>query len=153
MGLFKKKATVENKCNYENSTGDCGLIQKLKDLQSQKKEVDAKIKSYEQNQQVTFSSFFELLVKMEDHDFEMGYDYSRYLGPEGKRSRIKQSFNSFGVNRFELVINQIPNKDIDQIYYELKAIKNKANFLCELQQQSSALGTEIKNIKDILGIE
>ena len=154
MLWFKKKEIETTKCAYESSTGDCSLIQRLKDLQAQKKEIDAKIKSYEEKCPATLSSFIELLVKMEDCRFEMGREDRSYLQPGVRVSRIKRSFSDFcGVGRFEHVIGQVTDRDIDNIYNELKAIKHRTNFLHELQQQAAALAEEIKNIKDTLGIE
>lgn len=62
MGWFKKNV----KCLHESSTGNCNLIQRLRELQAQKKEVDRQIKNYKENHFASVDNFIKLLSKMEE---------------------------------------------------------------------------------------
>lgn len=140
-------------CNNFSSNGDCNLIQKLKELQIKKRDVDSKIKSYSNNGEVNLLTFIELLSDMEFYGFEMRREYRSYHNPGCYNSWIKRTFSDFyGVGRFEKIMEQMTDADIDKIHEELKSFKHRTVILGELQQQSSALEAEIKEIKDALGI-
>ena len=141
-------------CNNFSNNGDCNLIQKLKELQAKKRDIDSKIKSYSNNSEVNLLTFVELLSDMEFYGFEMRRDYRSYHNPGCYNSWIKRTFSDFyGVDRFEKIMEQMTDADIDKIHDELKSFKHRTAILGELQQQSSALEAEIKEIKDTLGIE
>lgn len=141
-------------CQFESSNKDCSIVQQLRDKQEQKKEVDAKIKAFEQHEPVVVDKFIELLLNLERNNFEMGIDYRSYHMPGAYNSRIKDTFHGcWGVQKFEGVIDQTTEADIDAIHAELKAVKNRVNILSGLRSQSSALAEEIKQLKDQLGIE
>jgi len=146
--------TITPVCNNLSNNGDCNLIQKLKELQTKKRDVDSKIKSYNKHGDVNLSTFIKLLATMEAYHFEMKCDYRSYHNPGYYDSWIRMSFSDFyGMSRFEQVVDKMTDEDIDKIHEELKSIKHRAIILGELQQQSSALEAEIKEIKDTLGIE
>ncbi len=141
-------------CQFESSNKDCSLIQQLKDKQAKKREVDAKIASFEKHEPVVLEKFMEFLLKLEQNWFEMGMDYRSYHKPGAYNSKIKDTFGRCnGVERFEAVIDQTTIADIDAIHDELRTIKSRVNVLSELHQQSKSLGNEIKGLKDQLGIE
>lgn len=52
-------------CQFESSNKDCSIVQQLRDKQEQKKEVDAKIKAFEQHEPVVVDKFIELLLNLE----------------------------------------------------------------------------------------
>lgn len=133
-------------CGFMSTNESCSLVKQLKDKQAEKREIDNKIKAFEQSEPVVLEKFIELLLRLEKAGFEMRMDY--------RNSRIKDTFNGYyGIQRFEGVIDQVPDTDIDAIYIELKAVKNRASVLSGLRQQSSVLAEEVKKIKDQLGIE
>lgn len=141
-------------CGFMSTNESCSLVQQLKDKQAEKREIDNKIKAFEQSEPVVLEKFIELLLRLEKASFEMGRDYRTYHKPGVYNSRIKDTFNGYyGIQRFEGVIDQVPDTDIDAIYIELKAVKNRASVLIGLHQQSSALAEEIEKVKDQLGIE
>ena len=141
-------------CNNLGNNGDCNLIQKLKELQAKKRDTDSKIKSYNNNSEVNLLTFIELLSSIELYGFEMRREYRSYHNPGCYNSWIKRTFSDFyGVGRFEEIMTKMTDADIDKIHEELKSFKHRAAILGELQQQSSVLETEIKEVKDALGIE
>ena len=146
--------TATPACNNLSNNGDCNLIQKLKELQAKKRDTDSKIKSYSNNSEVNLLTFIELLSDMEFYGFEMRREYHSYHNPGCYNSWIKRTFSDFyGVGRFEKIMEQMTDADIDKIHDELKSFKHRTATLGELQQQASALEVEIKAIKDTLGIE
>lgn len=146
--------TITPVCNNLSNNGDCNLIQKLKELQAKKRDTDSKIKSYSNNSEVNLLTFVELLSDMEFYGFEMRREYRSYHNLGCYNSWIKRTFSDFyGVGRFEKIMEQMTDADIDKIHDELKSFKHRTAILGELQQQSSALEAEIKEIKDTLGIE
>ena len=141
-------------CGFMSTNESCSLVQQLKDKQAEKREIDNKIKAFEQSEPVVLEKFIELLLRLEKANFEMKADYRSYHKPGVYNSRVKDTFNGYyGVQRFEGVIDQMPDTDIDTIYTELKAVKNRASVLSGLRQQSLALAEEIEKVKDQLGIE
>ena len=141
-------------CQFESSNKDCSLVQQLKDKQAKKREIDAKITSFEKHEPVVLEKFMEFLLKLERNRFEMGMDYRSYHMPGVYNSKIKDTFGRcYGVERFEAVIDQTTMADIDAIHEELRAMKDRVNVLSGLHQQSKLLGNEIKGLKDQLGIE
>lgn len=141
-------------CEFMGTNESCSLVQQLKDKQAEKREIDNKVKAFEQGEPVALDKFIELLLRLEKASFEMGMDYRPYHKPGVYNSRIKDTFNGYyGIQRFEGIIDQVPDTDIDAIYIELKAMKNRASVLSGLRQQSSVLAEEIEKVKDQLGIE
>lgn len=141
-------------CEFMGTNESCSLMQQLRDKQAEKREIDNKIKSFEQSEPVVLEKFIDLLLRLEKASFEMGVDYQSYHKPGVYNSRIKDTFNGYyGIQRFEGVIDQVPDTDIDAIYIELKAVKNRASVLSGFRQQSSVLAEEIEKVKDQLGIE
>lgn len=141
-------------CEFMGTSESCSLVQQLKDKQAEKREIDNKIKAFEQSEPVVLEKFIELLLRLEKANFEMGMDYRLYHKPGVYSSRIKNTFNGcYGIQRFEGVIDQVSDTDIDTIYTELNAVKNRASVLSGLRKQSLALAGEIEKIKDQLGIE
>lgn len=161
--LFREREPVEQaqkldiamtSCQFESSNNDCSLIQQLKDKQEKKREVDGKITSFEMYEPVVLEKFMEFLFKLERDGFEMGTEFRSHHTPSAYGSKIKDTFTiSYGVQRFQGVIDQTTEADIDAIYTELKTIKNRVNILRGLHRESSALSDEIKKIKSQLGIE
>ena len=74
--------------------------------------------------------------------------------PGAYNSGVKRTFyDHYSMQRFERVVAQVTDCDIDAIHAELKSMKNRVNTLGELYKQSSSLAGEIKSIKAQLGIE
>lgn len=141
-------------CCYESSTADCSIIQQLREKQEQKNEVDSKITAFERHQPVVVDKFIEFLLMLERNRFEMGAEYRSYHTNGAYNSKIKGTFNShYAVQRFEAVVDEITMEDIDAIYTELKLVKNRVDVLRDLHRQSSQFASEIKALKDTLGIE
>ena len=137
--------TTTTVCKHISNNGDCNLIQKLKELQAKKRDVDSKITLYSNNSDVNLATFIELLADMETYGFEMRREYRSYYNTGHSNSWIKYTFSDrYGVGRFEQIIEKITDEDIDKIHEELKSFKHRASILSELQQQSSELDTEIK---------
>lgn len=157
------EAKVKRVCDFESSTNDCSLVQQLKDKQAKKREIDASIKSYDDHSGVNVEKFLALLLRMEEGGFQMGWVSSHYpswtlghetLSDENKRSWIARSFNDlFGVCRLETILDEMSNEDVIAIGEELKALKRRADIVCDLRRQSDSLSVEIATIKIQLGIE
>lgn len=146
--------TVSPACQFESNNSDCSLIQKLKDKQAQKKEIDSNIKAYGNNDPAVISTFVELLLKLEANGVEMGVDYRSYHMPGVYNSRLKDSLFRYNDETcFRRVISEMTDESIDAIYTELKAIKNWTITYEDMVNRSKILGEEIQQIKDQLGIE
>lgn len=143
-------------CQFESSNKDCSLIQTLKEKQAAKREVDDKIKSYDQHSTDNIAKFLELLVKMENHGFRMSdYDYCpSYCCGDRKRSFITESFErAYGVIKLEEILDMMPEASVAAIGEELNAMKKRAAILGDLRRQANELNKEIMAIKAQLGIE
>ena len=143
-------------CQFESSNKDCSLVQNMKDKQAAKREIDGRIKSYNDHSADTIIQFFSLLVEMEksgfkmgDHDWRMSYGYG-----SSNRSFITESFErAYGVIRLEEILDRMPEEGVAAIGTELTAMKQRATILGDLRRQSAELGKEIETIKTQLGIE
>lgn len=141
-------------CNFESSTNDCSLVQKLKEKQTTKRGIDEKIKAFEQHEPAVIDKLLEFLLLLESNRFEMGMECRSYHMPGAYNSGVKRTFyDHYSMLRLERVIAQVTESDLDAIHAELKSMKNRVSVLGELHQQSSALADEIKVIKAQLGIE
>lgn len=146
MGWFKKNAN----CVYESSIGDCSLIQKLKELQAQKKEVDKQIKNYAESHCASVDNFVNLLVKMEEAKC-FSYCNERLL--RDYESGIRKHFEYSGTSHLEYVLGSFSENGVQLICNELKDLSNKVNTIAKKRELANKLDTEIKKIKDTLGIE
>lgn len=150
MSWFKRSTFVERKCNYESSTGECSLIQKLKELQTQKKEVDKQIEDYEKSRSASADNFINLLVEMEKAQCFM-FCNSRII--RDHESGVNKHFEYYGTSHLERVLGSFSENQVQLICNELKNLSNKVNTIAEKREASNKLAAEIKEIKDALGIE
>lgn len=143
-----------SKCQLGGSSNDCSLIKQLQAKQAQKRDVDAKIKSYEDHSQVNIPQLINLLLEMEKKGFEMcNYDHHYPFGGHTPSS-IRECFKySFGTMMLETILDDMSESDVEQIGCELKSLKTRASIVCDLRRQSTELNTEIATIKSQLGIE
>lgn len=143
-------------CQFESSNKDCSLIQTLKEKQAAKREIDGKIKSYDDHSSDNIAKFLALLVEMENRGFKMSdYDYRLGYGyGNQKRSFITESFErAYGVIKLEGILDMMPEESVAAIGEELNAMKKRAAILGDLRRQSNELNKEIMAIKAQLGIE
>lgn len=141
---------LESECKHTNSTGECSLIQRLKELQTQKKDVDKQIKKYEGNNCILTPKFIELLALLERQGCFVYCDYRRRWSD---RCGIRQYIEDCGVYELENVIGSFSKNDIQKICNELNTLSDKANIIAEKRELSNKLADEIKEIKNTLGIE
>lgn len=141
---------LEKECRYVNSTGECSLIQRLKELQTQKKEVDKQIEKYKTNNCSLVDNFIKLLVEMEQSYCFM-YCTDRMRHDYG--SGIRKEFEYHGTSRLEHALLSFSKNEVQLICNELKELADKANIVAEKQELSKNLADQIKEIKDTLGIE
>jgi hypothetical protein len=141
---------LKSECQHVDSTGECSLIQRLKELQAQKKEVDKQIKDYERNSCSMVDNFIKLLAEMERAgcfiycNDRLRRDYS---------SGVRKHFEYHGTSHLEYALGSFSENGIQLICNELKDLSNKVNIIAEKQKMSNKLAEEIKEIKDTLGIE
>ena len=151
MGLLKKKIFDFNKCYNQGASGDCNLIQILKELQAQKREADSKIDAYTKHSKDVVSNFIMFLAALEEQGcFRLckSSSFSREL------SGINLCFDSeIGMLYLENVLKNYSIDDIQILCDELKALSYKKRTIDEQRKISNKLGAEIKQIKDSLGIE
>ena len=134
------------KCYNQNSAGDCGLIQRLKTLQAEKREIDDQIKAYQSNDICVVGNFIKFL---EDLDKNGCFRFcGHYMS-----SRIQDCFIVNGTTYLEKTLSTYSASDIQTICDELKALTYRANIIQEKEELSNKLAAEIKEIKDALGIE
>ena len=150
MGLFKKVIFDFNKCYNQGSTGDCNLIQRLKELQAQKREADNKIEAYTKNSTNIVSKFIMFLKSLEKQGC---FDYCKSSFIYEFTSGIQVHFDQWGTSKLEQVLDSFSTNDIQTLCDELKMLSYKKSVIDEQSEISKKLGAEIKEIKDTLGIE
>ena len=146
MAWFKKNVN----CAYESSNGDCSLIQKLKELQAQKKEVDKQIKNYAESHCASVDNFVALLVKMEEAKCFLYCNHGIFLDHE---SGVRKHFEYSGTSHLEYALGFFSENSVRLMCNELKDLSNKVNVIAEKKELANKLTAEIKKIKDTLGIE
>lgn len=139
----------EQECKHVNSTGECSLIQRLKELQAQKKEVDKQIKEYKGNNRILANNFIKLLAELERNGC---FEYCNYRN-RWTDSGVRQYFEYHNVSALEHALHSFSKNDIQSICNEIKQLSDKANIIAEKQELSNNLADQIKAIKDTLGIE
>lgn len=153
---------TENICRYESNTNDCDLVQQLKEKQSALRIIEKDIKTYREYNLSIVQYTKSFLKSLESCGFKMDryYGESPYMfcassyREENKHSAVDDMFESFyGVQILETALYDISLKDIDNVYNELKAIKQRYMILEEKEIAAKALRQDIKNIKTKLGIE
>ena len=143
-------APVKEVCQFTEDSGDCSLVQQLKQKQAEKRDVDAKIKSYESTGAETVPYFLRFLVSMEQQGLEMERNFARSCYD----SRIYYDFHHrCGTARLEEVLCRIPDNEINLMFEELRSLKNKAQVVGEYWAISKKLGEEISELKIKLVIE
>ena len=141
---------VREVCQFTIDAGDCSLIQQLKQKQSEKRELDAKIKSFDDDGISNIPHFVEFLMDMERQGFEMERDLKfTFYG-----SRIYYEFvRRFGVRKLEGLLGQTTDEEIRLMFEELSNLKHKSKVISELREKSARLDKEVAELKTKLGIE
>lgn len=156
FGVRKQPVSVEQVepikevCQFTENSGECSLVQQLKQKQAEKRDVDTKIKSYESAGAETVPYFLRFLVSMEQQGLEMERNFSRAYYD----SRIYYDFqNRCGTARLEEVLCGMSDNEMNLMFEELRNLKNKAQVVGEYRAMSKKLGEEISELKTKLGIE
>ena len=141
---------VREVCQFTVDVGDCSLIQQLKQKQAEKRELDAKVKSFESARLEHVTHFMTFLIEMERLGFEMKRDSSRSF----YSSSIYHYFqHRGGVTRLEDILCGTTDNELNLMFEELRNLRNKVAIISELRAKSSQLYDEIAELKTKLGIE
>lgn len=144
------ETTVIEVCQFTVEDGECSLVQQLKQKQTEKRKMDAKIKDFETSQPANVLRFMSFLMDMERHGFEMGchhhhLEYGSYIYNHFK--------HRYGVGKLEDVLGGMSDTELNMMFEELKALKHRAKTVGELRSQANQLSDEISELKTKLGIE
>ena len=138
-------------CRHISNSGECDLIQKLKELQAMKKEVDQQIAAYEKCDCSMITKFVDFMVALhEDRNALPYYDWHSFGSYSNK---IRDHYNYHNVSILERPLSEFTESDIEEICNELKLVKKRTEVLCEKRELSQKLAAQIKEVKDTLGIE
>ena len=138
------KEEVPNICKYESSTGDCSLIQQLKEKQAAKKKIDEDIKAYESNSPLIAQSIRKFFIALEKRGLEMDHYYHRV---------DKMFDHHYATCIVANALYDLSLEDVESLISEIQSIKQKAVVLEEKRLKSQVLGQNIADIKERLGIE
>lgn len=144
------ESMFKSECQHVDSTGECSLIQKLKELQTQKKEVDKQIKEYERNSCSMADNFINLLAEMEKAGC---FIYCNDRVWRDYNSGVRKHFEYHGTSHLEYALGSFSENSVQLICNEIKDLSNKVNIIAEKRELSNKLAEKIKDIKDKLGIE
>ncbi len=137
------KAT-QNTCKHESDTGDCSLIQQLKEKQAIERMIKNDIKELEKDDISTIKCTYNLLHSL--------YHFLFYRIP--CRENFEMFCNNFAVVRMvESSLHDVSIKDIDNIANELKTLKQRTSILAEKRSALKVIQADINDIKSRLGIE
>lgn len=148
-----------NACKHESDTNDCNLVQQLKEKQSALRIIENDIKAYSEYDLSIVQHTKSFLKSLESCGFKMDkyYGESPYVfcaSSCNKCSAVDNMFKGFyGVQRLEKALCDVSLEEIDNVYNELKAIKQKRMVLEEKEAAAKAIRQDIVNIKMKLGIE
>lgn len=149
-----KSVHEQSICEFESNTNDCSLVQQLKEKQTMKRIVDADIKAYNNHSNATIQKFWHFLITLEKNGFKMNSNSNSYrMFPVQEKSDIRDIFIIEGTYRLERVLDSFTLDDINDIFNELMALKQKTIVIEEKQAVSKALVKDIDDIKTKLGIE
>jgi hypothetical protein len=150
--MFNNQENVPvTECKHVGSSGDCNLIQKLKELQAEKKEVDQQIVAYEKCDCSIITKFVDFMVAL--HEDSTALPYYDWHRSGSYSTRIRDYYNYRNARILERPLSKFTMSDIEEICNELKLVKKRTEVLCEKRELSQKLATQIKEIKDTLGIE
>ena len=149
-GLEEFANQMQDMCRHESNTNDCSLVQQLKQKQAEKRELDAKIKNFNDDGISNIPHFVEFLMDMERQGFQMERDQKlTFYG-----SRIYYEFvRRFGVGKLEVLLAQTTDEELRLMFEELSNLKHKSKVISGLRENSARLGREITELKAKLGIE
>lgn len=150
MSLLKKKLFDFNRCYNQSAAGDCNLIQKLKELQAQKREAGNKIDAYTKHSKDIVSNFIVFLRALERQGC---FDFCRSSKIYDFKSGIELHLDSHGTSKLERALENFSTNDIQTLCDELKALSYKKSIVDEQSEISKRLDAEIQEIKGRLGIE
>lgn len=148
--MFNNQENVITECKHIGGSGDCNLIQKLKELQAEKKEVDKQIADYEKCDCSMITKFVDFMVTLHEDN---ALPYHDWYSCKGYSAKIRDYYNYHNARILERPLSQFTMSDIEEICNELKLVKKRTEVLEEKRELSKKLADEIKGIKDTLGIE
>lgn len=147
---------TKNVCRYESDTNDCNLVQQLKEKQSALRTIENDIKAYSKYDLTIVQYTKSFLKSLESCGLRMDKHYRRYpyrFNNEEDCGVVGYMFEHYGAQILEEALYNVSLKDIDNVFNELKSLKQKAMILEEKEAAASALRQDIANIKTKLGIE
>ena len=152
------RGKVEDTCKHESATNDCGLVQQLKEKQSALRIIENDIKAYSKYDLSIAQHTKSFLKSLELCGFKMDKYYGKSsiwsYKEKDDYGAVDYMFNeSYGVQILERALSDVSLENIDNVFNELRAIKQKCMILEEKEAAAKALKQDIKNIKIKLGIE
>jgi hypothetical protein len=138
-------------CQHVGGTEDCSLVQKLRELQLTKKDVDNQIATYEKCDKSVAPKTIDLIVALHEDSCALPYwnPHSYYSYTE----KVRSHFDYYGSKVLEWPLSKFTIDDIEEMCNELKLVKRRTEILEEKRELSKKLTEQIKEIKDTLGIE
>lgn len=150
--MFNNQEDVQpSMCQHIGGTADCSLVQRLRELQLTKKDVDTQIATYEKCDKSVAPKTINFIVALHEDSSALPYwnPHSYYSYTE----KVSNHFNYYGARVLEFPLSKFTIEDIEDICNELKLVKRRTEVLEEKRELSKNLTTQIKEIKDALGIE
>ena len=151
------RGKIENVCRHESDTNDCNLVQQLKEKQSALRTIENDIKAYSTYDLSIVQQTKSFLQSLESCGLKMDkyYRQSLYWFDKEKDDcgAVGYMFEHYGAPIIEKALYDFSLEDIDNIFNELKSLKQKTMILEEKEAAASALRQDIANIKMKLGIE
>ena len=140
--------TGKEVCQFTIEDGECSLVQQLKQKQAEKRELDTRIKNFEEPVEPYLRMFTMFLGSMENCGFEMNTGY------RSLKSSIRRELSTvYGLCKLQGIIGRMTDTQLEDMFQELREIKYKERIVSNLKQQSASLGGEIAELKTKLGIE
>jgi hypothetical protein len=151
------RGKTENVCRHESDTNDCNLVQQLKEKQSALRTIENDIKAYSKYDLSIVQQTKSFLKSLESCGLKMDkyYRQSLYWFDKEKDDcgAVSSMFEHYGAQIIEKALYDFSLEDINNIFNELKSLKQKTMILEEKEAAASALRQDIANIKMKLGIE
>lgn len=130
-------------CKFESSLGDCSLLQQLKEKQTLKMEVAKEVKAlenYSVSETQHLLGFLTNLTKAKIIDFPYGL-YGLYTTTDNLNREVDYVLRNMSVNQ------------VNDLCKELMSLKQRSNNMKAAQRRLNLIETEIKELRDRLGIE
>lgn len=137
-------------CKVDGSSQECDLIKELRKKQDELRHIQQELMQMEDDDPVLVASFMRFLRICEKCGFF--YEASRHMGYS--RSDTMTLFEARqGLSILERALAEFEVEDIDNMFNEFKALKEKGTIIRQKRDIKKSIEKEIREIKDRLGID